>query len=265
MGLFLLVSLNVSIPIPELVIIGPQQQEQIAVLEVILGHPLLGKEGKEYTFIITSHSIYIYNSLYPFSLSIREYLFVEFYASRPIFFNLINNPNQKEPQVTFLRDSFLETKYNNNKQVVLPDIAHELKRRNVKTATPIYIQYEYNRVFNSLFIVAPSITETSPNANSNNNSKSSGDSNSNNNNNNNNNEAERKLIRELTASRERVVVYVEDTDSSFEVLRNLVRQQIDPKLDKTIVVSTDFGGYLQSEGLTMRDLKKVPNQSDLSI
>lgn len=148
---------------------------------------------------------------------------------RPVFINLVNNPDYGEPRVTIKRDAFLDEF---NRDVVVPDVnklSELLVERNVETDVPMYVTCEWRHTWNITFIDTPGLLDPEDFPEE---------------------QVDREAIRaatlELISKPERIIIAVEDTnvESGYKIAD--FAKLADASLDRTLFVHTKLDKALES-------------------
>lgn len=156
-------------------------------------------------------------------------------TSRPIYINVLNNPNCSAPKLTLKRDLLLK-EFDHDNEIKLGNISTELEKRLSKPGDePVVLQYEHKSVCNVTFIDTPGLLNSDENGVS--------------------KEERDNLVIGLCKPSHRLVVSVEAcSDWANMDMMNFVKK-FDPELSRTIFVYTKFYSHLQSFAST-REVNK---------
>ncbi|KAH3745347.1 dynamin family protein [Pelomyxa schiedti] len=112
--------LNLQLPVPEIVFIGPAGHGKSALIEAILGQVFTGEGG----------------------------------TKRPMTIQVVNNPQCVVPRCTLKRDTFLK-EFNHDEEVPIERLTEELQKRNQPSEVPFILQWEHCSCINSLLFDMP--------------------------------------------------------------------------------------------------------------
>jgi len=202
--------LNTQLSVPEIVLIGRKGDGKTSLLEAILGHT------------VTKHQ-----------------------TVRPIHLNIVSNPKATEPKVTVKRDSVLKgNEFDYDAEVALDKLEGVIKKRNVPSRTPIYIQYEIANSWNMVLIDTPGLF-----------SEEDYDGLT--------TEDIESIVQQFCRPSTRTILCVEKAGpwDQLEMLEFV--KKIDPRLDRTLFVYTFFDELLRkltSNRELNRHLAMCPNQ-----
>eukprot|EP01105_Mastigella_eilhardi_P025979 TRINITY_DN7281_c0_g1_i2.p1 TRINITY_DN7281_c0_g1~~TRINITY_DN7281_c0_g1_i2.p1 ORF type:complete len:756 (+),score=186.45 TRINITY_DN7281_c0_g1_i2:236-2269(+) len=116
--------LNIQLPTPEIVFLGPKGHGKTALIEALLGHPLnLSAEG----------------------------------TCRPVHINIANNQACARPRITVRRDSILKEFADGDVEVPAEKLPELIEQRNKATDAPIVVTYETVAFANMTLIDLPGL------------------------------------------------------------------------------------------------------------
>jgi Dynamin family len=201
-------SLNTQIESPEIVLIGAQGHGKSSVLEAFLGFPInmVGNGGC---------------------------------TKRPVIFNLNNNVDYEQPKVILKRDSIL-TDFDQDVVVKLKDLPAQLKKRNVATEGPVFVQFEYKHALNLQLIDMPGLIE-----------ENQGDLMA---------DEIRMAVEEWITPPHRIILAVEQCQSADKLRLHQLIKPFDPDFARTVFALTHFNDHVR--GFTSaRDLNRFLQQN----
>eukprot|EP01112_Ceratiomyxa_fruticulosa_P007636 TRINITY_DN1984_c0_g3_i2.p1 TRINITY_DN1984_c0_g3~~TRINITY_DN1984_c0_g3_i2.p1 ORF type:complete len:781 (-),score=209.36 TRINITY_DN1984_c0_g3_i2:158-2500(-) len=118
--------LNTQIPVPEIVVVGPRSSGKSSIIEAILGRPfnVVGLGGA---------------------------------TKRPLFIQLINNPEAAEPRATLKRDPQMK-EFSTDREVPLAELPEAVAGRNTKVSEdPVFLTIEHKNCLNMTIIDTPGL------------------------------------------------------------------------------------------------------------